>query len=357
MHQALEGSSAQRHVSLVSGAGERLSRPDADDRPPWGNEVTGAACAIERSDGVMLAARLLSLDGARREISYRLPNQTAQTVLPMDQLRLLTLTAILPRHGTGAASYRQPGRDCPVLQVYELNFLGSRRCHGVTLGRAERSHGHFLLRPSGKDGGAVRVFVPRRAGIEVSFHDDRRGRPRQDPPDAGDLTRCGPVRDEAQLRLALLDQARAPLRLTGEVLIDMGLVTNQQVAEVLAGQAEDPGLPVGERLVAAGYLSSADLRMALRRKLGYPLVDLRHFPLNPALLRKLSAPLAAQWEVLPVMQVDQGVAVAMARLDDLQVLEELRFVFQAPILPVLPWGEPMALLVAAAYARHRLSEP
>lgn len=273
----------------------------------------------------------------------------------MDQLHLLTLTTVVPVRSADLLPYRQPGDSRPALQVYVLSLPGGRQRQGVTLGHTERSYGHFLLRSSGRDGGLVRFFVPRNPGVELSFRDDRRhdGRSRAEP-DAAEPAGAGPVRDKQQLRLALQAQACMPLRLTGEVLVELGLVTARQLADVLDGQTEDPGVPVGERLVAAGCLSAEDLRAALRFKLAYPLVDLRRFPLESALLKRLPAVLARRWQVLPVMRVEQGVVVAMADPDDQRVLDELRVLFQAPVLPVLPWGEVIDLLVAAAYARHRL---
>ena len=322
---------------------------------PWGDEISGAACAIECSDGELLAARLLWLDGNRREIAFRRHPEALPTLIDMEQLRLLTLTTLLPLRPAEAEWYCPPEADRPVQQVYALSFPGGGQRRGLSLGHAERTYGHFLVRPSGRGGAVVRVFVPRNAHTEFSLLDDRRQGGRHQPVQANaGPPGAGPAQDPHQLRLALQAQSCTPLRLMGEVLVEMGLATAGQLAEVLDGQAEDPGVPVGDRLVAAGHLSAADLRAAQRRKQAYPQVDLRRFPLDLVLLKRLPLALAEQWQVLPVMRTDQGVVVAMADPDDPRVREELGFLFQAPVLPVQAGDEQMGLLVAAAYARHRL---
>jgi hypothetical protein len=306
-------------------------------------------------DGELWVAKLLWLDETRHEVAFRRPADCVNTVVALGDLRLITLTAVQPTALIDAACYRQPGADHPVPQVYRLSFRDGRPRLGVTLGYAEHACGHFLRRPAGPDGGVVRLLVPRSSGVALSFHDDRRHVERRATlGEAAEPAWLGPVRSDSELHQALHAQASMPLRLTGEVLVEMGLVTPAELAKVLVGQSEDPSVPVGERLVAAGCLSADDLRCALRRKRGIPLVDLRCLALEPALLKCLPLALARQWQVLPVMRADRGVVVAMADPDEQRVLAELRFLFQAPVVPVLPWGEVMDLMVDAAYARHRL---
>ena len=65
------------------------------------------------------------------------------------------------------------------------------------------------------------------------------------------------------------------------------MVTEAQLEEALAQQKLDRSVPLGEMLVRMGVVSREDLQTALARKMGYPLVDLDAFPVEPEALRKL----------------------------------------------------------------------
>ena len=51
-------------------------------------------------------------------------------------------------------------------------------------------------------------------------------------------------------------------------------------------------------LVAAGMIKRSDLRTALAHKMGYPLVDLTRFPVDPVAAAKLSHRLAVLYRAI-----------------------------------------------------------
>ena len=162
------------------------------------------------------------------------------------------------------------------------------------------------------------------------------------------------VRDADGLRTALQAQMDRPILRTGTALVGMGLVTQAQVDEVLAQRGADASLPMGERLVRAGYLSRSELQAGLLRRMAYPLVDLARFPTEVDLLRRLPLEKALQLKALPLALHEQQLVVVMADPSCIDHLNELKFVLQRRIRPALCWQGDLSMLIRSAYARHRL---
>jgi hypothetical protein len=70
----------------------------------------------------------------------------------------------------------------------------------------------------------------------------------------------------------------------GEVLVEEGLLTSEQLQKALAEQRAT-GRLLGEMLVEQQIISASVLVQALARRLGVPGCDLRHGLIDPAVLK------------------------------------------------------------------------
>jgi hypothetical protein len=64
-------------------------------------------------------------------------------------------------------------------------------------------------------------------------------------------------------------------------------------------------------LVRAGYIKREALRSALARKMGYPVVQIETYPVDPAALRLVPFGLAQRLNVLPLQTLPGRLVVAM----------------------------------------------
>jgi type II secretory ATPase GspE/PulE/Tfp pilus assembly ATPase PilB-like protein len=112
----------------------------------------------------------------------------------------------------------------------------------------------------------------------------------------------------------------------------------------------DNGLPLGELLVRMGAVSASDLKVALTRKMGYPVVDLQAFVAEPDALARLNHAVARRLQLLPLIVADGRLVVAM---DDPAnrhgALDEAEFIAQMKIAPVLGQCDDFEACVFAAY--------
>ncbi len=106
-------------------------------------------------------------------------------------------------------------------------------------------------------------------------------------------------------------QARRGVRI-GEILVEAGVVTEQDVAQALEEQRRRRGRRLGEILVSAGALSELALAKALAVKFHLPFEDLDRVQVDPAAVALLPRPLIEKQRVLPIAFDDKTLTVAIA---------------------------------------------
>lgn len=96
----------------------------------------------------------------------------------------------------------------------------------------------------------------------------------------------------------------------GEILIESGAVTSQQVTEALAYQ-RGRNLKIGEALVALTHTDEHAIARALAKQSGFPYVDLRKGAPPKALVDRVPAAIARDALAIPVAERDGWVIVAI----------------------------------------------
>ena len=266
---------------------------------------------------------MLAFDPIAGRLSFRTSAAGPAATLPFSRFCRLTLTTPL-----------QPAlqiADAPVERVpaaaqereYRLLLSGSnRQLIGRTAGYVETADGLYLFTPVDEEASVQRVFVPRSAYSRCGFGTS-----------AEEVAATRWIASPGALLEAIERQHRMPVPLLGEAMLALGLLTQGQLNRVLATQTGDK--PLGELLVAAGIISRADLQTALAHKMGYPLVDLRHFPIDPAAIAKLSHRVAMGYRVMPLLLDKDRLIIAVDKPSRAIKLNALHAYAQIKIVPVL----------------------
>ena len=116
----------------------------------------------------------------------------------------------------------------------------------------------------------------------------------------------------------------------GEILKDMGLVTDEQIEEALTIQRERGGV-LGEILVGLGYVNAQQVLEALGQQFGMEAVNLEEMEIPQEIVERVSAAVARSYRVMPVAWDGEGLTVAMADPLNIGALDELRFVLDSPV--------------------------
>ncbi|WP_101047058.1 GspE/PulE family protein [Macromonas nakdongensis] len=147
----------------------------------------------------------------------------------------------------------------------------------------------------------------------------------------------------------------------GEALVQSGVITEQQLRESLKSQLEERKLGVhrqlGQQMVDKGVLTEQQLRHVIAGWLGNRVLDPSHFAFETEAVAKVPQLVAQREAVLPLMEHEDLLVVLMADPLDQRLLDELRFMTQRRIVPVLAAPGSLPAAISRAYERQPAPEP
>lgn len=120
----------------------------------------------------------------------------------------------------------------------------------------------------------------------------------------------------------------------GEVLLDQGMVNEEQLQEALLEQ-EKTGMQLGKCLANLGYISELEVIDALSAQLDVQHVVLDYFSFNRELLAKVPEDMARQYRVIPLFEKDGAVTIAMAEPTNQRTMNYLKFKIGKAVEPVI----------------------
>ena len=134
----------------------------------------------------------------------------------------------------------------------------------------------------------------------------------------------------------------------GELLVANGVITPEQLQEVLALQQRGVHRPVGRLLRERRWVTDDELNVALAASVNMPVVDCASVQPDKSALTAVPGELAVRAQVLPLMLRQSTLVVAMDDPWQRPILDELSFLTNLRILPVM--AEPGTLVDAVQRA-------
>ncbi len=117
----------------------------------------------------------------------------------------------------------------------------------------------------------------------------------------------------------------------GDILLELKLITAQQLAECVAEQKET-GKQLAQILLERKYVTKADLARALSKQLGVPFIEkITEQMVDPAVLGKVPLKFLRQHTVIPITYEGQK-TIATANPRDLQPLDDLALLMQGEVV-------------------------
>ena len=335
-------------------------------------------CEIQGLNGKIMTGRLILFVPEQQVVHVQVP--PARTTLPLrfNQFRKLTLIEPLEARppALGSTDPQALALDERPRTPFRIHLAPTGEVSGETIGHVETDFGLFLFAPLNAEGSRVRrVFMPREAYSHVELGArigellvTQRAATPQQVQQAADLQaqlrsrKLGELLVERrivtpdQLLAAIEQQSRMPMVRIGEALLALRLITPQQLNEALAAQKHERNLPLGQLLIRLGIITQHDLQVALARKMGYPVVDVELFPVEVEALKKVPFAIALRQETLPLLLREGTLVVALNDPTQRPLIDELEFVAQCKVVPVLGLHESLASVVRHAYARVGLDQ-
>jgi type IV pilus assembly protein PilB len=116
------------------------------------------------------------------------------------------------------------------------------------------------------------------------------------------------------------------IRRIGQILVDLGFINDEQREMLLEEQSQHPGDPLGKLAEEMGLISEEQLAQALAEQMGMRVVNLRDTAIPPDVLEHVSEPMAQMYRVIPVRFDEETNALTVATCDpqNLSIQDELR---------------------------------
>ena len=114
------------------------------------------------------------------------------------------------------------------------------------------------------------------------------------------------------------------IRRIGQILVDMGFMTDDQLEMLLDEQHRQPGERLGRIAEQQGLITDEQLAQALAEQLGMQVIKLEDFEVNNETREQITETMAQLYRVIPVRREDDMLTVATCEPQNLSVQDELR---------------------------------
>jgi len=114
------------------------------------------------------------------------------------------------------------------------------------------------------------------------------------------------------------------LRRIGQILVDLGFITERQLGMLLEEQRQRRGELLGQVALSMGLITEEKLTQALAEQFSMQVVNLNEVVIPPEVLAHVTEPMAQLYRIIPVAFRDNTLTVAMADPQKLSVIDELR---------------------------------
>jgi type IV pilus assembly protein PilB len=111
----------------------------------------------------------------------------------------------------------------------------------------------------------------------------------------------------------------------GELLIDSKLITPENLTEGLSIQKEKGGL-IGQVLVALGFVTEEAIAQALTAQYGFPYLPLGGYEIDPEVAKVIPEHVAKQYGLIAVDRVGSILTVAMSNPLNSQAIEDVEMI-------------------------------
>ncbi|MDD4928136.1 MAG: ATPase, T2SS/T4P/T4SS family [Gallionella sp.] len=151
-----------------------------------------------------------------------------------------------------------------------------------------------------------------------------------------------------QLVAALERQSKSNLKL-GDVLIQERLITPDDLKAALTRQGLDKKIPLGEIIVKMGIVDEDTIKRMLVKKLGIPFVNIKNYTIDANAVLLVPVSVASKYSIMPLLCKDKTLIVATDNPMNWESLNELRFLTNLNVVPVMASLDDILLAIKRFY--------
>jgi type II secretory ATPase GspE/PulE/Tfp pilus assembly ATPase PilB-like protein len=329
--------------------------------PPYFNFEHGSVktgpedCLVYYLDGKKALGELVRIYPDESNVVFLSSKSDVNETISLEQIKTIRLLRplIMRRQLAMLEERAEEVVHSSARQTYTVEFVDKEVINGETVGYAETSNGLYLYLPKDEEQ-VLRCFIPKssisrfqiglhlgemlirenlvhKEHVEEAVEHQRKLRHQR----IGDYLSEQEIVSREQLEQAISHQEVRPILKLGEALQELGLINQDQLEVALLEQQKNRKKPLGQILIDMGVVEAAALKEALAKKLGIPYVGLTKFNLDLNVIRLVSAENAKKYGLMPLYMHDSALVVAFEDPFNSRAIEEIRFLTQLKVLPVM----------------------
>lgn len=137
-------------------------------------------------------------------------------------------------------------------------------------------------------------------------------------------------------------------KLLGEILVENGVITPEQLKVVLDAQAKEGGL-VGEIIVKLGFATEEKITQCVSFQYGFPYLPLENYEVPQEVLNLVAKNIAQHYCLVPIDRIGSTLTVAMANPLNQEAIEDLEDVTSLEIQIFVSTASDIRNIIARCY--------
>lgn len=141
----------------------------------------------------------------------------------------------------------------------------------------------------------------------------------------------------------------------GQYLVERNLITEEQLQQALAKQKETKGKLFGDVVIEMGLVSDVQFTQCLAERLNVPFVDLDNTQLMPDIVKKIPEAVARKHNVIAVNKIGKRITVATNDPVNFYIFEDIRAITGCNVSSVLSTKAAINRAIGRMYSEGQVS--
>jgi type IV pilus assembly protein PilB len=142
----------------------------------------------------------------------------------------------------------------------------------------------------------------------------------------------------------------------GEILIERGLINAKQLEKALAHQQEQGGL-LGQILVQMGFVTEEEVALTLTAQYGFPYLPLENYEIDTELVASVPEQVARQYCLMPVDRIGNALTLAMADPSDVKAIEKIELLTKCVVQTFVSTPTDITKAIDRHYKKRTIARP
>ena len=138
--------------------------------------------------------------------------------------------------------------------------------------------------------------------------------------------------------------------LTGQRLIQAGVITPEQFDRAMDYQQDHPGIKLQSVIARLGFATEHDMTKAIALQLGVPFLGENDIDIDPTLETLIPRNLAEKYCAVPLKLEGRSLTIATSNPRDISALDDLRLITGNTIIPIMTTDTAITDLIAKVYS-------